>query len=395
MAKALTEIPQVALLFETNEQAHRDILSGVLRYVRNHGPWSLHVAEGRPGEQRLLTMKAREGSGIIGVIQNRAYAQAVLATKVPAVLIDPVNASQLPPGVLDLHSVMASDQRAVGEMAAEFFLERQYQEFAYVGEVQGINWSRDRGKAFAKAAKQAGYPCHTYGPLTARQKKDWGFEREKLRKWLMSLPKPCALFAAMDVRGRQVLDACLTAGIDVPREISILAVDNDELICEATTPPLSSIQLNTERMGFEAARLLDCHLRSTRKLKKMNRTFAPVQVVSRQSTDAVQIDDRIVSEALSYIWLNAQSPIGVPDIVEHVGVSRRQLEKRFRKVMQRTLQGELQSTRLKRVRILLTETNLSVTAIARACGFTSKSYLGKVFRREHQITMSKWRVNNT
>ncbi len=391
MTKALTIIPQVALLFETNEQAHRDILSGVLRYVRNHGPWSLHVTEGRPGEQRLLTMKAWGGSGIIGVIQNRAYAQAILAAKVPAVLIDPVDASQLPPGLLDLHSVMASDQQAIGEMAAAFFLERQYQEFAYVGEVHGINWSRNRGEAFAEAAKRSGCTCHTYGPLTARQKKDWGFERERLCKWLISLPKPCALFAAMDVRGRQVLDACLTAGIDVPREISILAVDNDELICEATTPPLSSIQLNTERMGFEAARLLDRHLRSSRKLKRTNRTFAPVQVVSRQSTDAVQIADRVVSEALSYIWLNAQSPVGVPDIVKHIGVSRRLLEQRFRKVMHRTLQEELQRTRLKRARILLTETNLSVTAVARACGFTSKSYLGKVFRREHQITMSQYR----
>lgn len=386
-------MPQVALLFETNEQAHRDILKGVLRYVRNHGPWSLHVAEGRPGEQRLLTMKTWGGSGIIGVIQSKAYARAVMAAKVPAVLIDPVDASQLPAGLLDNHSVMASDQQAIGEMAAEFFIERQHTAFAFVGEVHDINWSRGRGEAFAAAVQQSGYACHLYGPLTPRQKRDWGAERERLCRWLKGLPKPCALFTAMDVRGRQVLDACLTAGIDVPREISILAVDNDELICEATTPPLSSIQLDTERMGFEAAKLLDSRLRGKRGIKRANRTFAPIQIVARQSTDTELIEDDLVREALSFIQLNALSPIGVPEIVKHSGVSRRLLEQRFRRIMQRTMQDELRRTRLKRVRILLTETNLSITAIAKACGFADKSYLGKVFRKAYGITMTRYRAS--
>ena len=198
----------------------------------------------------------------------------------------------------------------------------------------------------------------------------------------------------MDVRGRQVLDVCLTANIDVPRDISVLGVDNDELICEATTPPLSSIKLDTERMGYESARLLDSLLRRTgRAARRAARMFAPIRVVSRRSTDAVQVKDELVSEALSFIWLNAQSPIGVPDIVRHVGVSRRLLEIRFRQVMKHTLQNELQRTRLKRVRILLAETNLSISAIAEACGFSNESYLGKVFRRAFHTTMSRYRAS--
>ena len=393
MERNLSRIPQVALLFETNEQAHRDILRGVLRYERVSGPWSLHVAEGRAGEQRLLAMKAWGGAGIIGVIQNRAYAEAVLAARVPAVLVDPMDEARLPQGLLARYSVLASDQQAIGRLAAEHFLERKFAHFAFVGEIHGINWSRDRGAAFAEHVRRAGFGCAVYGPLSAREKRDWGAERERLCAWLVALPKPVALFAAMDVRGRQVLDACLTAGLDVPHEVAVLAVDNDELICGSTTPPLSSIALDTERMGYEAARILDAAMRCRGKARRVTRTFPPLAVVTRRSTESVHIGDPLVSRALAFIWLNAQNPIGVPDVVRHAGVSRRLLEMRFRKAAACTIQEELQRTRLKRVRALLAESNLSVTAIAQACGFTSKSYLGKVFRRTFGTTMTKYRVN--
>lgn len=392
MSRNLLRIPQVALLFETNEQAHRDILRGVLHYERINGPWSLHVAEGRTGEQRLLTLKTWGGSGIIGVIQNRAYAEAVSAAEVPAVLVDPMDESLLPHGLLARHIVLASDQQGIGEMAAGYFLERGFTHFAYVGEIQGINWSRERGEAFRESVERSGFVCSTYGPLGAREKKDWGVERGRLCTWLKALSKPVAVFAAMDARGRQVLDACLTAGLDVPHEVAVLAVDNDELTCASTTPPLSSISLDTERMGYEAARLLDRSMRHMSKIRHVIRTFQPLAVVTRRSTEAVHIADTIVARSLEFIWLNAQNPIGVPDVVRYAGVSRRQLELRFRKALDGTIQRELQRTRLKRVKTLLAETNLSVTAIAKACGFTSKSYLGKVFRSAFGTTMTVYRA---
>jgi len=394
MSLNLSKIPHVALLFETNEQAHRDILRGVLRYERIHGPWSLHVVEGRAGEQRLLAMKTWGGSGVIGVIQNAAYANAVLASDLPAVLIDPVDESLLPPGLLARHSVLASDQHAIGGLAAEHFLERNFANFAFVGEIHQINWSRERGAAFAEHVARAGRTCHTYGPLSEQEKQDWGVERDRLCAWLKSLPKPVAVFAAMDARGRQVLDACLTAGIEVPHDVAVLAVDNDELICESTTPPLSSIALDTERMGYEAARILDEAMRHRRASKRITRTFPPVHVVTRRSTEAIRISDPVVARALEFIWLNAQNPIGVPEIVKHAGVSRRLLEMRFRKALDKTIQDELQRTRLKRVTTLLSESNLSVTAIAKACGFSSKSYLGRVFQRVYHMTMTHYRVHH-
>jgi len=390
----LSAPPQVALLFETNEQAHRDILRGVLRYEQIHGPWSLHVAEGRAGEQRLPALKGWNGSGMIGVIQNRAYAEAVLAADVPAVLIDPLDAVQLPDGLLQRHSVFASDLRAIGELAADYYLERGFTYFGFVGEIHDINWSRERGAAFAARVHAVGHQCEMYGPLTAHERQDWSLERQRLCTWLTALPKPAAVFVAMDVRGRQVLDACRMAGLRVPHEVAVLAVDNDELICGSTMPPLSSIALDTDRMGFEAARLLDQLMRRARgrRPRRVERVFPPLKVVTRRSTETIPIADPVVARALEYIWLNAQNPVGVPEIVQHSGVSRRSLEMRFRACVGVTLQDELQRTRLKRVRALLAETNHSVRAIAHACGFTSASYLGKVFRRTFGMTMTQYRA---
>ena len=390
----LSAPPQVALLFETNEQAHRDILRGVLRYEQIHGPWSLHVAEGRAGEQRLPALKGWNGSGMIGVIQNRAYAEAVMAADAPAVLIDPLDAVQLPDGLLQRHSVFASDLRAIGELAADYYLERGFTYFGFVGEIHDINWSRERGAAFAARVHAVGHQCEMYGPLTAHERQDWSRERQRLCTWLTALPKPAAVFVAMDVRGRQVLDACRMAGLRVPHEVAVLAVDNDELICGSTMPPLSSIALDTDRMGFEAARLLDQLMRRARgrRPRRVERVFPPLKVVTRRSTETIPIADPVVARALEYIWLNAQNPVGVPEIVKHSGVSRRSLEMRFRACAGVTLQDELQRTRLKRVRALLAETNHSVRTIAHACGFTSASYLGKVFRRTFGMTMTQHRA---
>lgn len=222
------------------------------------------------------------------------------------------------------------------------------------------------------------------------EKKDWGVERTRLCAWIAELPKPVAIFAAMDARGRQVIDACLTAGVGIPHEAAILAVDNDALICESTTPPLSSIALDTERMGYEAARLLDESMRQP-KTQRITRLFAPLTVVTRRSTEATHINDPQVARALEFIWLNAQNPIGVPEIVQHVGISRRLLEMRFKKILQTTIQNELQRTRLRCVKRLLVETNHSIAIIAESCGFTSISYLSKVFRGAFGVTMTAYR----
>jgi LacI family transcriptional regulator len=368
----------------------RDMRRGVLQYAYRHGPWGLHIIEGRAGEQKLIRMKEWGCTGIIGRLYTPELAKAALGARVPLVVMDPPAGLLRPGQPLARHSVVRSDTAAVGRMAAEYFLSRKFTHFAYVGEVHGLEWSVTRGEAFAEAVRQSGFECRLYGALPRAEQEDAGLERDRLCAWLRGLPKPTALLAAMDNRGRQVLDACARAGIAVPSELAVLSVDNDEDLCETTLPPMSSILLDAEHASYEGAQLLDGLMRRAVR-KRMVIIYGPARVVSRRSTDAMQIADGMVVRALEFIALNACSGISVPDVAHHVSASRRLIEIRFRDTLGRTVLGEIQRVRLDRVCTFLRETNRQIGEIAHACGFDSESHVSALFRRRFGCSMRDYR----
>ena len=390
MSKRMRSIPKVVLLFQTNEHTHRDILSGVLQYERIYGPWSLRILEGRQGERTVRSLASWRASAVIGVIQNPLYAGVVAELKVPTLLVDPAGPAALP-DALKRCSAFFSDAVAIGEVAADYFLAHGFTRFAYVGAPLDINWSRNRGKAFSDRVAQAGFACRTYE--ASRETSD---DYESLRRWIKSLPTPTAVFAAWDVRGRQILDICLTEGIQVPSEMAVLAVDNEALICETTIPTLSSIHLDSKRMGYEAAKYIDELMRKKRRPEKpVVRFFKPLSVVTRASTEGVNNRDPIIRCALEFIWLNAHDArLSIPHVAVHAGVSRRTLEVRFRHVLGKSPLEELQRTRLNRAKDLLRTTNLSVADIAHSCGFANASHVGKLFRAVFGTTMTRYRKSN-
>jgi len=392
MSRTLNKMPQVAVLLPTSVKVCRDMRRGVLQYVYRHGPWGLHILEGREGEQKLVRMREWGCTGIIGRLYTPELAKAALAAHVPLVIMDPPPKLLSPGQPLARNSLVRSDTAAVGRMAADYFISRKFIHYAYVGEVHGLEWSATRGEAFAETVRQRGFDCHLYGTLLAAEQEDAGLERDRLRAWLKGLPKPVALLAAMDNRGRQVMDACAWAGLAVPDEVAVLGVDNDEDLCETTTPPMSSILLDAERASYEAAEQLDALMRrATRKRKVI--TYGPVHVVSRRSTETTQIADIVVVQALEFIALNACSGIGVPDVVRHIRASRRLAEIRFRRELGHTILDEIQRVRLARVCTHLRETNLQIGEIVRACGFDSESHVSILFRRRFGCTMRDFRKN--
>ena len=386
----MQSIPKVLLLFQTNEHTHRDILSGVLQYERICGPWSLRILEGRQGERTVRSLASWQASAVIGVIQNPLIAEAVADLKVPTLLVDPTDPENLP-GALKRCSAYFSDARAIGELAADYFLGRGFTRFAYVGAPIDINWSRNRGRAFSARVAEAGFSTLLYEADGAPSD-----DYDALRKWLKALPTPIAVFAAWDVRGRQILDLCLTEGIQVPSEIAVLGVDNETLICETTIPTLSSVHLDSKRMGYEAARFIDGLMRQKRRPRRaVVRFFKPLSVVTRASTEVVDSPDPIVRRALEFIWLNAHdAQLSVPLVAAHAGVSRRTLEVRFRQALGKSPLEELQRTRLNRAKSLLRTTNLSVAEVARTCGFANASHVGKLFRAAFGTTMTRYRTSN-
>jgi LacI family transcriptional regulator, galactose operon repressor len=381
--------PRVALLIETSRGYGRGILRGIVRYARIHGPWSFYITPG-DFEQALPKMGQWGGTGIIARIETAPVARAILATGLPVIALD-LSAEQLRAGSpLSRVSEICPDSRKAARMAAEHLLERGLRRFAFVG-IDGRIWSSQREEGFRERIEEEGLSCHIYRPPRARRDREWAREQVYLAAWLRTLPRPLGLMATNDDRGREVLEACHLAGVQVPDEVAVVGMDDDQLLCELSSPSLSSVALNMDQGGYEAAELLD-RLMSGKAKGPRRILVEPTGVVTRRSTDVLAMEDRTVAAALRFIRENAQGKIQVRDVLREVPISRRSLEMRFRREVGRSLHAEIQRTRLSEAKKLLKETDLPMPRLAELSGFGSASYLGMVFRRETGMTPARYRT---
>ncbi len=385
-------MPEVAVLLETSHGISRMELRGILRYVRVHGPWSLHTDVGGTRDLKMPDARHWKGQGIIGRVPNDAVAAQIVAARLPTVLFNPGDKFLQAAHPLSKCCRTESDSNAIGRLAADFYLDKGFTHFAFVGEPTGINWSLARQDAFAARLAQADKSCHLY-PLPPRRLAAWGAERPHLCAWLKALPKPVALFAANDARARQVLDACLVSDIAVPYEAAVLGVNNDSLICETCIPPLSSVMLDAEHAGYEAARMLDEQM-GRRGTRQQVVVYGPTGVASRASTEHLQVSDRLVIRALDFIRINSGLTIRVSDVASHLRVSARWLEQRFRETVDRSVHDAIRRARMSTVCAMLAETDLPLKEISRRCGFAQPNHLCALFHREHGMTMSAYRTQH-
>ena len=389
MKKNRQKLPSVAILLESSHEISRGMLRGILDYVRLCGPWALHIESGGASDQKLPRLKAWRGAGIIARIPNAQAAADIAEANLPTVVIDPLDAYLERAHPLARCCRVQCDSEAVARVAADYYLTMGFAHFAFVGEPTGMNWSLWRQEAFARRLAEAGHTCAVYPP-PAPGETEWEAERKRMCRWLKRLPKPLAVFAANDARGRQVLNACLTADIPVPYEAAVLGVNNDELICETSLPPLSSVAVNMVQAGYAAAEILDQLMRKTLKRQRCV-TYAPCEVVTRASTQRVQVTDRLVIKALEFIRINSGLNVRVSDVADHAGVTSRWLEKRFALSLGRSIMEEIQRLRIDTLRSLVSQTDLPFTQIAQRCGFASANHLGIIFKERFGMTMSAFR----
>jgi len=381
-------MPKVALLIETAHGYGRGLLRGIVRYARLHGPWGFYVTPG-DFEQFLPKMRQWGGTGIIARIETQRVADAILESGLPTIALDLSQRQLEPDSPLLGFSEIASDSQAAGTMAAEYLLEKGFQHYAFVGIADRV-WSQRRQESFTRRIAEAGFKAAVYKSPRRGPRSDWYSAQAGLRKWLGTLPKPVGLMACNDARGREVLEASREAGLAVPEEVAVLGVDNDELLCELSDPPLSSVALNVIGGGFEAAALLDKMMRG--RVRKPRRLWVePLRVVSRQSTDIMALEDREVGEALRFIHDNVAANIGVADVASAVQMSRRTLEIRFQQAISRTIHAEIQRVRLERAQRLLLESDMAMPQVAASAGYGSAAYLSQVFRKELGITPVQYR----
>jgi LacI family transcriptional regulator len=285
---------------------------------------------------------------------------------------------------------VTSDYDAVAALAVGHMADRGYRNFAYVGPMR-FGYARTLAEAFqAKAAtRDARVSLFDYPQLSGLSR-GWAEWRRRLGGWLASLDKPVGIFCWAATSGTHVLDACRVRGLRVPDDVAVLGGDDDPLICNTTSPPMSAVLTASEQIGFLAATRLDRLMRGRRDDGRPQ-LIEPVQVTVRQSTDAIAIEDPDLRQAVIFIRAHAYEPIGVEDVAAAAAVSRRMLERKFRDTLDRSPLEEIRRHRLARARELLATSDLAVSAVAAAAGFGTPEYLTAVFKSEFGTTPLRYR----
>lgn len=389
MNKAL---PKVALLIGFSRNYRRGVLRGIANYTHTRSPWSCFTQE--HGLQNGIPdwLKTWKGNGIIACIDSQRTAKALLRVGCPVVdVLHNVRAVGIP--------TFDTDAGVVAKLVADYFFKAGFRHFAYCG-YSGIPFSDRRAAGFVDylATHQQKVAVFTvrsprHPPLDILAAERQGIERETaIVAWLRKQPRPLALFACNDIRGQQVLNACRRHGIKVPEEVSVMGMDNDEVLCSLCDPPLSSIEPDTERLGFEAAALLDRMMRGKRSVPGLIK-IPPICVVERASSDVVPIEDPIAVAAVRYIRDHVHEGIAVKDVQAHVQRSRTDLEQRFRRWLKTSVSAEISRRRMDRVCALLQQTSLSLGEIARQSGFATTAHLCRLFKSRFQQTPSEYRLS--
>jgi LacI family transcriptional regulator len=374
---------RVAVVIEASNAYARGLLAGIHRHVREHEPWTVFLPEHGRGTPPLESLSAWTGDGVIARIETAATAAVLtkLRRKHGMPVID-VSAGRL---LADVPYV-ETDDAAIARLAADHFFERDFHHFAFLGDDR-FRWSDNRCRAFVEAVAAKGHDVAVFGRRRRSAPVD---DDEAVEAWLQGLPKPVALLACYDIRGRQAIDACRRAGIAVPDEVAVLGVDNDDVLCGLASPPLSSVIPDAIGAGRRAAELIEQLMRGGR-LERSEWLLPPLGIAGRQSTDVLAIDDGLVVAAVRHIRDHACKGIKVADVARVLHTTRRALENRFTKRLGHTPHEEIARVQFRRVEQLLMETDLSLAVIAARAGFRHTEYMTVAFTRRHGVPPSRWR----
>ncbi|MFP4353828.1 MAG: substrate-binding domain-containing protein [Phycisphaerae bacterium] len=352
---------RVLLAVHTYAAYGQRIVEGILQYAEMHAGWEFQIfRESQDPYQSALP------DGVIAEIFDGPLGQDVarmISGGTPAVL----TTSQAPP---DLAPRVMADNLAVGATGADHLLDLGFDRLGFLA-TQPRAFARQRQDGFVQEARQRGVDVDLFpldGTMTVNQ-------------WVQQLSKPIGIMAAEDMTAVHLANVCREMNIMVPEQVAILGVDNDELACRMTTPPLSSIDHGTRRIGFEAAALLD-RLMDGQAPPGEDVRVPPEGVIVRQSTSTLAIEDVDVARAVRFIRENIADGIGPKDVIAALPVARRTLETGFRRCLGRTIGQEVMRVRIARVKHLLIETELAMPEICELAGFSYPSQLSKAFKRE-------------
>lgn len=379
----MTEAHQIALAFPRG--AHQEMLiDGVLQYAREHGcRWSFITAP-ESLSLSILDLQGRCGNGVIAALNTAEEVACAQRLGVPMVNISSAMVESPVPRV-------NIDNLLLGKMAADHLIQRGFSNFAYYG-LTKVGYSQLRQEGFESRLAAAGFRCNSLlaAPTFGVQELHWQEQYQALAEWLGYLSAPVALFAVSDYRARQVLDVCRESGINVPQDIAVLGVDNEEVICQHIQPQLSSIARNDRLEGYQAAAVLHNLLQG--KSASQFTSIPPAGIVERESTRVIAVSDSRIREAINYIFQHIEQPFGVQELAIHVGVSRRWLEYSFRETVGESPYKYIRRQQLEHARRLLAESPaIKIYQIAQRTGFNSAKRFMTAFRQSFGMSPREYR----
>ncbi len=384
----MKHIRHIGVLCERSRAHGRSILEGLAEFALTQYDWRLNLLE---TEQISNHAALARCDGFIARVMDNRTARTLAATGKPVVdMYGRSNAFGF--------TTLCLDDGAIARMAAEFYAERLFTTVAYCG-FHGLRFSDERRRAFVDAARARGARCLVYRSKDAANITDTFFREEKagrvadttsLKKWLRELPKPIAVFCCNDVRAFQLTKCCEELEIPVPRDVAVLGVDNDTLLCSFTSSPISIIDTDSKALGRRAGELL-AEAFAAQSTEPRFIKHAPRRVIERASTDVFQFSNPWLSDALVYIRRNLTAGVNAADVVRHLGYSHTTVNKAFRAKLGTTVQQEIIRQRLAFACRRLRETTDPAVKISADAGFQSPQYFSKVFFSVYHKTPDAWR----
>lgn len=366
---------RILLLVDYSSDFSRNLLKGLIEYSKKYGPWLFYrlpsYYKTLYGKEGIIEWAKNWNADAIIAQWDHEGTNLLRALDIPIILQNYKNRSPH-------FSNLTGQYFETGVMAANFFITRQFKNFAFYGNKNAI-WSHERAEGFRSLIEKKGGNYY-YFESENTVEEQWDNSHMQLDNWLSSLPKPIGLFACDDSYALQVTEVCKINGIGIPNEISLLGVDNDELICNLSDPPISSIVLDTYKGGYDAGRILDMFFKGERK-DPCNIVIQPIRLELRQSTEKYDINNEYVLKVVNFIGNNFKQEIGIDSLTKLVPLSRRNLEVKFKEEVGTSIYQFILSCRVDYFTHLLLTTERSLFDIALESGFNDCKNISRVFKK--------------
>ena len=383
-------IKRVLAALRLSSASGRDFLAGFSRYARAHCHWQIRILANQDDLTPAI-LKSAIDEGLDGLVmaenKDPLVARLIESVELPVTLLGQ-QGTWIKARKTNISFIRNNDFE-IGRFAAKYLLGLgRFRSFAFVPDWAESYWADERAQGFADEIRPTGVAVQTFRGKSRRYDET---TRTRLLSLIRQLPKPVGIMAAADIIATEVLSLCESAAIDVPGSVSVISVDNDELICDFTTPPLTSILPDHEKMGEIAARELMRLMRSRTPSSARQIFSTEKRLIERESTRTVIPAAQLVDHIVHYIRENISRGITTEEVVRHLGISRRLADLRLRQFENTTVSALIASTRLEEVARWLRKSKASCAKIAQTCAYDNPKHLANAFRRHFGMSMTDYR----